>query len=292
MKCLSIVLMLSAGMLARAGQYEFATLSFPASGIRWVDKSGARSDTATGSTIFAELSGQDRNLARSAQYKVLVLNGLSKSGWDVVHVSDVGGEETYLLRQAVTGAAAGGAPSGGAVGGAHPTKEAEGKRVPLTFSGGHETDQRDGGRPVVLIAAALGVPGEVFRETFTHVTPAAGGREPEPDQVRRNKQALMRGLSPYGITNDRLDTVSNFYRYNGSRGEMWRNTPAAGYAMVKDGVVTSITITEAGAGYSSQPSVSVDGMDGVTLKATLVYGTDFKTNGSVKEITVAGAAAR
>ena len=88
----------------------------------------------------------------------------------------------------------------------------EGKRVAIKFSGGHETDPRDGGRPVVLVAAGLGVPEEIFRETFTHVTPASNGREPEPEQVRKNKQALLRGLSSYGVTNDRLDTVSNFYR--------------------------------------------------------------------------------
>lgn len=31
-------------------------------------------------------------------------------------------------------------------------------RVPVVFSGGHETDPRDHGRPVVLIAGALGIP--------------------------------------------------------------------------------------------------------------------------------------
>ncbi|MDB5319008.1 MAG: hypothetical protein JWN40_639 [Phycisphaerales bacterium] len=163
----------------------------------------------------------------------------------------------------------------------------EGKRVAIKFSGGHDTDPRDGGRPVVLVAAGLDVPADVFRETFTQVTPASGGREPEPEQVRKNKQALLRGLSSYGVTNDRLDTVSNFYRYNRGRGEMWRNTPAAGYATVKDGVVTSITITDAGAGYSSTPKATLEGIDGVTLKVTLSYGSDLKTNGSVKEITVA-----
>src|SRR4051794_9854824 len=34
--------------------------------------------------------------------------------------------------------------------------------VPVTFSGGHETDRRDGGRPVALVAAGLGVPADVF----------------------------------------------------------------------------------------------------------------------------------
>ena len=31
-------------------------------------------------------------------------------------------------------------------------------KVAVTFSGGHDTDPKDHGRPVVLVAAALGVP--------------------------------------------------------------------------------------------------------------------------------------
>jgi hypothetical protein len=47
-------------------------------------------------------------------------------------------------------------------------------KVPVVFSGGHDTVVVDRGRPVVLIAAALGVPDEVFREAFSHVRPASG----------------------------------------------------------------------------------------------------------------------
>src|SRR5437667_1129886 len=92
-------------------------------------------------------------------------------------------------------------------------------RVPVVFSGGHETDPRDGGRPVVLIAAALGVTPEVFREAFSHVRPAPAGREPEPGQVRQNKAALLAALAKHGVTNEKLDTVSNYYRYARSRNE-------------------------------------------------------------------------
>ena len=45
-------------------------------------------------------------------------------------------------------------------------------KVPLTFSGGLDTDPQDHGRPVVLVAAGLGVKPEVFREAFRGVTPA------------------------------------------------------------------------------------------------------------------------
>ncbi len=159
-------------------------------------------------------------------------------------------------------------------------------RVRVIFTGGYETDPRDGGRPVVLIAAALGVPTDVFRKAFSGVTPAAAGEEPAPGQVRRNKAALLKVLEPYGITNDQLDTVSNQYRYAGSKGEMWPTTPAVATARVVDGMVKSFTITGAGSGYSSPPQVSVEGMPDVKADASLDFGSDFKTNGSVKAIAL------
>src|SRR4051812_47520904 len=84
-----------------------------------------------------------------------------------------------------------------------------GDEFPVTFTGGHDTDPRDGGRPVVLVAAGLGVPPEVFREAFRGVTPARNGR-PSAEEARRNKEALMKVLGPRGVTNDRLDEVSNY----------------------------------------------------------------------------------
>jgi hypothetical protein len=159
------------------------------------------------------------------------------------------------------------------------------ERVEVVFSGGHDTDPRDHGRPDVLIAAALGVPTEVFREAFTHVTPARGGAPPEPEQARRNKAALMHALGPYGVTDDRLNEVSNFYRYSRENGDLlWRNTPAAAYASVRDGKVVGFTITAPGAGYSSSPQVSIPGMPNVKTKVTLSFGTDMQSNGSVKEV--------
>jgi hypothetical protein len=163
-------------------------------------------------------------------------------------------------------------------------------RVAVTFTGGHDTDPRDHGRPVVLIAAALNVPSEVFREAFSHVTPAAAGREPEPGQVDRNKQALLGALGPYGITNERLDAVSDYYRYNGGSGRLWRNVPATAYATVRGSVVTGFTITNPGAGYSSPPKVSIPGMADLNVVATLAFGTDVSKNGSIKELAVAPAA--
>src|SRR5271154_2999877 len=168
---------------------------------------------------------------------------------------------------------------------AHSDQEPSMTRVPVKFSGGHETDRRDRGRPVVLIAAALGVPSDVFREAFSHVRPAPAGTRPSPDQVRRNKEALMDALGPHGVTNDRLDEVSNYYRYVRSRGEMWRTKPAAAYAEVKDGKIVRFVVTKGGAGYSSPPTVSVPGFD-VPAKVELSFGKKLETNGAVKAITL------
>ncbi|NHN33396.1 hypothetical protein [Paenibacillus agricola] len=158
----------------------------------------------------------------------------------------------------------------------------------VVISGGFDTDQVDHGRPVVLIAAALGVPTEVFRQAFSGVTPAgteSGG--PNSALALRNKAALLKVLAPYGITNERLDEVSNYYRYNGSRGEVWSRTLATATATVTNGVVTEITITNPGAGYSSNPTITVTGPSGkVTATATLFYTKDFNSNGSLSAITL------
>jgi hypothetical protein len=159
-------------------------------------------------------------------------------------------------------------------------------KVDVTFSGGYETVGVDRGRPVILIASALNVPPEVFREAFSHVYPAPAGQQPEEGQVRLNKQALMTALGPYGVTDDRLNEVSNYYRYNRSKGEMWRNSPAKAYATVVNGVVTGITITDPGSGYSSPPMVTVAGLLNANLTASLSFGTDFDKNGSIKEIKI------
>jgi hypothetical protein len=160
-------------------------------------------------------------------------------------------------------------------------------KVPVTFSGGYETVGQDRGRPVILIAAALQVPPEVFRQVFSNVKPAGPGQQPDTAQVIKNKQTLLAGLGPYGVTDDRLNTVSNYYRYQRSAGEMWRHVPAEAYATVNNGAVTSVTITNAGAGYSSPPDVSLPGLPGVHLTATLSFGPDLTKNGSIQTIKAA-----
>ncbi|MEZ0388744.1 MAG: hypothetical protein ACAI34_16850 [Verrucomicrobium sp.] len=154
-------------------------------------------------------------------------------------------------------------------------------RVPVVFTGGFDTDPQDRGRPVNLIAAALGVPTEVFREAFSHVKPARAGTAPEPEQVQKNKSALMAALGKHGITNDRLDEVSNHYRYRRERDEVWKHREAKANALVKDGKVTAYEITDAGAGYSSPPTVTVPDVKAAAPKVELAFGKDLEKNGSV-----------
>ena len=164
-------------------------------------------------------------------------------------------------------------------------------RVPVVFSGGHETDPQDRGRPVNLVAAGLGVPTDVFREAFSQVRPAHGGAPPAPEQVRENKKALMSALRKYGVTNERLDEVSNYYRYVRERDELWTNKPAQAIAIVQNGVVTKFEIIDGGAGYSSPPTVSVPNVNTDSAKVELSFGKDLKKNGSISAITLSSGKA-
>ncbi|MDQ0871961.1 hypothetical protein QFZ77_000620 [Paenibacillus sp. V4I3] len=174
-------------------------------------------------------------------------------------------------------------PSAGTTNGSNPGQAANS----VVISGGFNTDPQDHGRPVVLIAAALGVPTEVFREAFRGVTPAGLDSGPSSEQAQQNKTALLKVLTPYGITNERLDEVSNYYRYNGRKSDTWQKTQATATAIVTNGIVTGVTITNPGAGYSSNPTITVTGPNGTfTATATLAYTKDFKTNGSISAITI------
>jgi hypothetical protein len=155
--------------------------------------------------------------------------------------------------------------------------------VPVSFSGGHEIGKNDYGRPVVLIAAALQVKPEVFREAFSGVKPARGGK-PSPEEARKNKTALMKVLAPHGVTNARLDEVSNYYRYRPQRGELWPTTPAKAHAIVEDGKIKQIVVTDPGSGYSSPPVVKVEGFPGAEVKVRLHLDKELKKNGAIASI--------
>jgi hypothetical protein len=166
-----------------------------------------------------------------------------------------------------------------------PPASAGTTKVPVVFSDGHDTDPRDHGRPVVLVAGALGVAPEVFRDAFSRVHPAgpdSGG--PTREEARANKAALMSVLGKYGITNDRLDTVSNRYRYVRSHGEMWPTKPAVANALVQNGVVTGFEVVSGGEGYSSSPTVTVLGVKNFSAKVEISFDKDFSKNGAVSSI--------
>ena len=157
-------------------------------------------------------------------------------------------------------------------------------RVPVVFSGGHETDPRDHGRPVVLIAGALGVPPEVFRDAFSRVHPANPEKGPVPAEAQANKAALLATLRKYGVTNERLDQVSDYYRYVSIRNELWPTQPAIAYALMEKGKIVGYEIVNGGSGYSSTPIVSIPGFS-ISAQAELAYGKSFEKNGSVRSIS-------
>jgi hypothetical protein len=161
---------------------------------------------------------------------------------------------------------------------------ASSSEVSVTITGGYETVASDGGRPTILIASALGIPQTTFQLAFSGVTPAKGG-QPTTSEELANKAALLRVLSPLGITNDRLDEVSDYYRYLESSGQVWTRVAAEATATVVNGTVTKITITKAGSGYSSVPVITVVGSTS-KLSAAISYSTDFTTNGRISAINI------
>ena len=157
----------------------------------------------------------------------------------------------------------------------------------VIISGGHATKASDNGRPVKLIAAALGVPTQVFRDAFSRVTPTPDGSDPSGEQARANKEILLATLAPYGVSNEQLDTVSDYYRYFG--GGLWAHETAEVKAVVRRGEVRRFRIINAGAGYSSSPKIKVRGFPNLKVKAKVSYGTDLATNGSIVKLKVKNA---
>jgi hypothetical protein len=160
------------------------------------------------------------------------------------------------------------------------------RTVTVTISGGHATKAVDNGRPVVLVAGALGVPPKVFRHAFSLVTPAPAGTEPDPAQVDRNKAALLGVLGPYGVSNDQLDRASNHYRYDRGAGGSWPRTAALLKATVAGGRIVRLTIVRGGSGYSSMPALTVPGVAGVRIRATLAFSRQFAANGRISALSI------
>lgn len=155
----------------------------------------------------------------------------------------------------------------------------------VVIDGGHDTDPRDNGRPVALIGPALGVTPEIFRKAFSGVTPARGGH-PSGEEARANKDALMSVLGPHGVTNERLDEVSNFYRYKPQDGGLWRHSSAEVSAVIKDGKLTGFIITDPGYGYTTPPAVTVVGFPDAKIKAEISFGTELNSNGRLSTLEI------
>ena len=116
--------------------------------------------------------------------------------------------------------------------------------------------------------------------------PADPNAGPTGSEARENKAALLNALAKYGVTNERLDAVSDYYRYVASRNELWRHKPAVAYALVEDGAVIGYEVADGGAGYSSVPRVSVPGIASTKARAAIAYGKILERNGSVSAITI------
>jgi len=172
----------------------------------------------------------------------------------------------------------------GCTGGGSPTAE---RTVPVSFTGGFAIGANDYGRPVPLYAAMLGVTPTVFRAAFAGVRPD-GAHAPTGAQQQANKAALMSVLAAYDVTNDRLDEVANYYRFDSSRGQTWPQRSAHAEAVVSGGRVIAIRILDAGVGYTQAPTATVPGYPNATLTASVAFTSSFATNGHVSAVTIAG----
>ena len=61
---------------------------------------------------------------------------------------------------------------------------------------------------------------------------------------------------------------------------------AQAQAIVKDGKIEKIVVTEPGAGYCSPPKIKVEGFKDVEFKAMLEFSKDLKKNGGVAAVEI------
>lgn len=156
--------------------------------------------------------------------------------------------------------------------------------VAVTFTGGFELAANDYGRPVPLYASMLGVSPNTFRQAFSGVRPDAG-HDPSAAEQTANKSALLSVLVSYDVTNEQLDRVANYYRFDSTRGGTWPNRAASAEATVVDGRVVSVRITDAGVGYTQAPQVSIDGFPQTVTAAQVAFTTSFETNGHIASVS-------
>ena len=96
----------------------------------------------------------------------------------------------------------------------------------------------------------------------------------------------MRVLEPHGVTNERMDEVADYYRFRPQDGELWPTRSAKAEAIVVDGKVQRVDVTDGGSGYCSPPAATIAGYPKLTLGVQLSFDDDLENNGVVSGVTV------
>lgn len=166
-----------------------------------------------------------------------------------------------------------------------PVQHRDARVVTASLVGGFDIRAGDYGRPVPLYAGMLGVTPDNFRRAFSGVHPDTA-HDPSTAEQQVNKVALMSVLSQYRVTNDQLDRVANYYRFDSTAGQTWPHRAARVEATIVDGKVTKIRILDAGVGYTYPPQLVIPGFTSVRAAATIVFTNSFDTNGHIGAITL------
>jgi hypothetical protein len=67
---------------------------------------------------------------------------------------------------------------------------------------------------------------------------------------------------------------------------LWKTTPAKAHAVVEDGKIKQIVVTDPGSGYSTPPKATVQGMENVKLKVVVRFVKDLKKNGAIESVKI------
>ncbi len=94
----------------------------------------------------------------------------------------------------------------------------------------------------------------------------------------------MKSLGTQGVSNDRLDEVSDYYRFQPQSGKIWTHKPAKAHALIVDGKIERIVVTDPGHGYCSAPKIVVLAMRKRSLKSSSSSRRISKRMGAIKEI--------
>jgi len=147
--------------------------------------------------------------------------------------------------------------------------------VMVTVSGGHEIPDTDKGQPLELIGGLLGITGAQARDSFYYPFPKDGN-------LNDWNALFLEQLEYYGLRVDELDIA--LIRYLPTTEGVWNYTHADLRAIIENNVVVGFEIIDGGRGYTSQPTITVEGYDDVGVEMTISYTKDFETNGAITDI--------